>query len=321
MVEERRVSLLFLDEVEYFRKRAAKWCEPPVQYRFVREDLLDPDLCYAGAVLPLLNTFRDAKAKLLEHTVPSGGAVLEEESMIAIETIVQRSINSLTVLCNEANGYALASDTRAAIEVEIAEHNDWVRTRGDAFRAVQDRNAARQDLGWRQLELRLELVERGRAFIATARERLDQIWERAEVAMSRIKERVMGEVERPQADIERGDGRSGVDDRDIAQRDAPDDMEARRAAILGRDVDRSDVQAPDFGRERLATDDPDRDRRDAILGRVRDTGQARDAAAVERDIAARDGEGRDQGLRDDILGRGRDSAPERGQGRDRDRER
>ena len=135
MVEERRVSLLFLDEVEYFRKRAAKWCEPPVQYRFVREDLLDPDLCYAGAVLPLLNTFRDAKAKLLEHTVPSGGAVLEEESMIAIETIVQRSINSLTVLCNEANGYALASDTRAAIEVEIAEHNDWVRTRGDAFRA------------------------------------------------------------------------------------------------------------------------------------------------------------------------------------------
>jgi hypothetical protein len=54
---------------------------------------------------------------------------------------------------------------------------------------------------------------------------------------------------------------------------------------------------------------------------VRDTGQERDAAAVERDIAARDGESRDHGLRDDILGRGRDSAPERGQGRDRDRDR
>ena len=114
----------------------------------------------------------------------------------------------------------------------------------------------------------------------------------------------MGEVERPQASAaERGD------------------MDARRAAVLGRDVDRPEVQAPDIGRERVAPDDPDRDRRDAILGRVRDIGQERDAAAVERDIAARDGEGRDQGRRDDILGRGRDNASERGQGRDRDRDR
>lgn len=195
-----------------------------------------------------------------------------------------------------------------------------VTERGDAFRAAHDRNAARQELGWRQLELRLELVARGRAFIATARERLDQLWERAEAAMSRIKERVMGEVERPQSGMDRGEGRDGAVDRGLVQR-APDDMEARRAAVLGRDVDRSEAQAPDFGRERLAPDDPDRDRRDAILGRVRDTGQEHAAAAVERDIAARDGEGRDQGLREDILGRGRDSAPERGQGRDRDRER
>ena len=45
------------------------------------------------------------------------------------------------------------------------------------------------------------------------------------------------------------------------------------------------------------------------------------AAAVERDIVARDGEGRDQGRRDDIFGRGRDTASERGQGRGRDRDR
>lgn len=174
---------------------------------------------------------------------------------------------------------------------------------GDVFRAAHARNAQRQELGWRQLELRLELMERGRAFIATARERMDQLWGRAEAAMSRIKERVMSEVERPQAGAER------------------DDMDARRPAVLGRDVDRPEVQAPDVGRERVAPDDPDRERRDAILGRARDTGQERDAAAIERDIAARDGEGRDRGRRDDILGRGPDSAPERGQGRDRDRER
>ena len=64
-----------------------------------------------------------------------------------------------------------------------------------------------------------------------------------------------------------------------------------------------------------------RERLNAILGRGRDIGQERDAAAVERDIVARDGEGRDQGRRDDILGRGRDNASERGQGRDRDRDR
>lgn len=175
--------------------------------------------------------------------------------------------------------------------------------RGDAFRAAQARNAQRQELGWQQLELRLELMERGRVFIATARERLDQLWGRAEAAMSRIKERVMGMVERPQVGAERGN------------------IDARRAAVLGRDVERPASQAPDVGRERVATDDPDRDRRDAILGRARDAGQARDVPAVERDIAARGAESRDQGRRDDIFGRSRDAGQERGQGRDHDRER
>lgn len=116
----------------------------------------------------------------------------------------------------------------------------------------------------------------------------------------------MGEVERPQAGADRGD------------------MDARRAAVLGRDVDRPEVQAPDVGRERVAPDDPDRDRpdrdrRDAILGRGRDTGAGRDAAAVERDVAGRDGQAQEPDRRGDILGRGRDTASERGQGRDRDR--
>lgn len=137
-----------------------------------------------------------------------------------------------------------------------------VTERGDAFRAAQERNAQRQELGWRQLELRLELMERSRAFIAGARDRLDRLWGRAEAAMSRIKERVMGEIERPQAGAERGD------------------MDARRAAVLGREVARPELQTPDVGRERIAPDDPDRDRRNAILGRGRDgthdRGQSRD---------------------------------------------
>lgn len=178
-----------------------------------------------------------------------------------------------------------------------------VTERGEAFRAAQARNAQREELGRRQLELRLELMDRGRAFIASTRERLDRLWDRAGAALSRIRERVMGEVERPQAGAERSD------------------MDARRAAVLGRDVERSEVQAPDVGRERSAPDDPDRDRRNAILGRARNIGQERDTAAIERDIAARDGEDRDQGRREKILGRGHDSAIEPGQARARDRDR
>lgn len=114
-----------------------------------------------------------------------------------------------------------------------------VTERGEAFRAAQARNAQRQDLGWRQLQLRLELMERGRAFIAAARERLDQLWGRAELAMSRIKGRGRGEVERPQAGAERGD------------------IDARRAAVLGRGVKPND-------REKNNTEQA---RKDATLGR------------------------------------------------------
>ncbi|WP_323718698.1 MobQ family relaxase [Paracoccus aminovorans] len=139
-----------------------------------------------------------------------------------------------------------------------------VTERGEAFRAAQARNAQRQELGWRQLELRLELMERGRAFIAGARERLDRLWGRAEAALSRIKERVMGEIERPQVGAERGD------------------MDARRAAVLGREATRSELQAPDVGRERIAPDDPDRDRRNAILGRGRE-GTSERGKSYDRD--------------------------------------
>lgn len=114
-----------------------------------------------------------------------------------------------------------------------------VTERGEAFRAAQARNAQRQDLGWRQLQLRLELMERGRAFIAAARERLDQLWGRAEVTMSRIRERVMGEVDRPQAGTERSD------------------MDARRAAVLGRGVKPDDRVQSNI----------ERARKDVTLGR------------------------------------------------------
>ena len=64
MVEERRLSLAFLDEVAYFQRRAARWCEPPVQYRFIREDLHDVASCRAHAVSPLLKMLADDDASV-----------------------------------------------------------------------------------------------------------------------------------------------------------------------------------------------------------------------------------------------------------------
>jgi len=80
----------------------------------------------------------------------------------------------------------------------------------------------------------------------------------------------MGEVERPQARDERGEtevrGGRGVTE----GRDGLDEAAARRAAVLGRHVALKAQHEHDVGRERVAPDDPDRDRREAILGRHRE---------------------------------------------------
>lgn len=147
--------------------------------------------------------------------------------------------------------------------------------RGDAFRAAQARNAERAELGGRQLEL----MARGRAFVSAARAQLDQLWQRAEHAMTRIRERIMGEAERPQARDRRdaSDVRGGRDETEPREgpgvtegRDGLDEAAARRAAVLGRHVAPRAQPEHDVGRERVAPDDPDRDRREAILGRHRE---------------------------------------------------
>lgn len=151
-----------------------------------------------------------------------------------------------------------------------------VTERGDAFRAAQVRNAQRQDLGRKQLELRLELMERGRAFIASAREQLDQLWNRAEAALYRIKERVIG-----------GGG---------LLRAAPEhsDFDTPREVVSGRDFKRSKEQTLNAVRERAAPENANQARRDAVLGRERDT------ISIEQESIDRS-----QEQRESILGRGK----------------
>lgn len=109
-----------------------------------------------------------------------------------------------------------------------------VTERGEEFRAAQARNAQREELGQLHLALRLELVQRGRVFIATARERLDQLWHRAGAAMFQIRERLVGDVERKADEV------TALNERD------------RRDAILGRhrNTGQSPRSGPEWDRER-----------------------------------------------------------------------
>lgn len=124
MVEERKLSLLFMDEVEYFRRRAAKWCEPPVQYRFVREDLLDADRCRAGAVLPLLKTFRDARVAL-EEGIEETGEMSDRDEMERQAMILARAMHSLHILLSQPNTYVMDATTRVAIDAEFAKYKPF----------------------------------------------------------------------------------------------------------------------------------------------------------------------------------------------------
>ena len=124
MVEARRVSLAFLDEVEYFRRRAARWCEPPVQYRFVREDLPDAEMCRVVAAMPLARRLRDTRAALMAHAAPSGvraGTRRDAQALAATLALV-RSARAL--LGGDPAAYALDPETRAWLARGWSLHGD-----------------------------------------------------------------------------------------------------------------------------------------------------------------------------------------------------
>ena len=55
------VPMAYMDEVLYFQRRAARWCEPPIFYAFVREDLSDTEKARSNAMRPLVKMLNDLK--------------------------------------------------------------------------------------------------------------------------------------------------------------------------------------------------------------------------------------------------------------------
>jgi hypothetical protein len=131
MVEERRLSLAFMDEVLYFQRRAMRWCEPPIFYKFLREDLSDPVKTRKNAVEPLV--------RMLENAARVG--VDDADAFQCARCYV-----SLRVMADHApEFYALDPETVAYVRKTLAAHEVWLEDASNVF-AVKCKEAANRDV-------------------------------------------------------------------------------------------------------------------------------------------------------------------------------
>lgn len=99
MVEQRRVSRLFLDEVLYFQKRMARWLDPPIMYEFVTVSLPD-------------HAFLDSDVTPFLIRALSGAGLDENEAHIR-STLATRALQSFEALTQITPSY-FASGAQAS---------------------------------------------------------------------------------------------------------------------------------------------------------------------------------------------------------------
>ncbi|CBZ36918.1 hypothetical protein, conserved [Leishmania donovani] len=99
VVEQRRISNLWLDDVSYFLHRCARWQASPIIYAYLQQDLQD-DSFVAGQVVPyLIRVFE-------EH----------EEATSYHAAIRRRAVLSLHALAVNQEHYGLSDSSRAALD-------------------------------------------------------------------------------------------------------------------------------------------------------------------------------------------------------------
>jgi hypothetical protein len=102
-----------MDEVLYFQRRATRWCEPPIFYAFLREDLTDAEKARRGAVEPLV--------RFLQSHVDRGDGDADDAAHFA------RCFVSLRVLAEHApEFYALDADGVRFAKTRVAEFQAWM---------------------------------------------------------------------------------------------------------------------------------------------------------------------------------------------------
>nr|CCM18252.1 hypothetical protein, conserved [Leishmania guyanensis] len=99
VVEQRRISNLWLDDVSYFLHRCARWQTSSIIYAYLQEDLQD-DSFVAGHVVPyLIRVFEEHKKATSYHAA-----------------VRRRAVLSLYALATNRNHYGLSESSRASLD-------------------------------------------------------------------------------------------------------------------------------------------------------------------------------------------------------------
>lgn len=112
MVEQRGLSLLFMDDVTLWLKRCNHWSESPIMYSFITEELLNEDLCRENFIMPLL-AILDSDDDNLEAKL--------------------RAASSLQSMLLNRDIYAIDMNTRGNIEKRLYNTETTVPTNGSPF--------------------------------------------------------------------------------------------------------------------------------------------------------------------------------------------
>eukprot|EP01063_Lacrimia_lanifica_P027758 TRINITY_DN3944_c0_g1_i3.p1 TRINITY_DN3944_c0_g1~~TRINITY_DN3944_c0_g1_i3.p1 ORF type:complete len:516 (+),score=200.59 TRINITY_DN3944_c0_g1_i3:78-1625(+) len=83
LVEERRLSLLFLEEVAYFNIRSRQSTNPPIFYDFVKDTCTDAKGCYQGVVVPLLHEIERIQKGDVDPALPKAALLARIASSLA----------------------------------------------------------------------------------------------------------------------------------------------------------------------------------------------------------------------------------------------
>ncbi|WZN64813.1 hypothetical protein HKI87_10g63700 [Chloropicon roscoffensis] len=165
MIEQRRISKLFLDEVEYFLRRAKIWNTTPIFYDFIETELRDPNLVLSNVVEPLVALGTKALKSLQE----AGG---EAEAKLWRRVLARIDSSLKTLLLEELFAAALE-----ATRVRIREFQRELQARGIQAEALDSREAERAALISDMAEEDEKVYRHGgKAFYALVHERGSPRW-------------------------------------------------------------------------------------------------------------------------------------------------
>ncbi len=122
MIEQRRISKLFLDEVEYFLRRAAGWNQPPIFYDFIQKDLQDKGEILNSIVKPLLKQVETYLAECGGNDSESVSRLSQDKLKIAVRICC--SLKTLLV----ADFFPQFEEASAQISKLLDQFSDYLQT-------------------------------------------------------------------------------------------------------------------------------------------------------------------------------------------------